>query len=154
MSTAHEQNATARVVAVNGYIVTIETSDKGKESCALVKNEVVYVISGRKQDESVDEMLMSEILRVHGKTADIQVFEDTRGIAVGDYIIQTGQLLSAELGPGLLGQIYDGLQNPLASLARLHGTFLQRGVQMEALDRSETWSCIARARVGDVLRAG
>lgn len=154
MSTAHEQNATARVVAVNGDIVTIETRDKGKQSRALVKNEVVYVIPGRKQDESVDEMLMSEVLRVHGKTADIQVFEDTRGIAVGDYIIQTGQLLSAELGPGLLGQIYDGLQNPLASLARLHGTFLQRGVQMEALDRSGTWSFIARARVGDILRAG
>ncbi|GAA4648967.1 V-type ATP synthase subunit A [Kistimonas scapharcae] len=154
MSTTHEQNATARVVAVNGDIITIETIDKGEESRALVKNEVVYVVPSRKQNESIDEMLMSEVLRVHGKTADIQVFEDTRGVAVGDYIVQTGQLLSVELGPGILSQIYDGLQNPLETLAQLHGTFLQRGVQAEALDRTKTWSFVAKARVGDVLRAG
>ncbi len=154
MSTTHEQNATARVVAVNGDIITIETIDKGEESRALVKNEVVYVVPSRKQNESIDEMLMSEVLRVHGKTADIQVFEDTRGVAVGDYIVQTGQLLSVELGPGILSQIYDGLQNPLENLAQLHGTFLQRGVQAEALDRTKTWSFVAKARVGDVLRGG
>ena len=150
----HEKNATARVAAVNGSIITIETIDKDDESRPLVKNEVVYVIPSRKQNESIDEMLMSEVLRVHGKCADIQVFEETRGVAVGDYIVQTGQMLSVELGPGILGQIYDGLQNPLENLAQLHGTFLQRGVQAQALNRIKTWSFVAKARLGAILRAG
>ena len=112
----HETTAekpTAQVVAVMGDIITIESiSDK-----PLVKNEVVYVVPSRRQNEAVDEQLMAEVLRVRGNTADIQVFEDTRGVAVGDGILQTGQLLSVDLGPGILGMIYDGLQNPLERLA-------------------------------------
>ncbi|AMO57564.1 ATP synthase subunit A [Endozoicomonas montiporae] len=141
---------TARVVAVMGDIITIEsTSEK-----PLVKNEVVYVLPSRRSNEAVEEQLMAEVLRVRGNTADIQVFEDTRGVAVGDGILQTGQLLSVDLGPGILGMIYDGLQNPLERLAAIHGKFLQRGVAVESLDRAQTWAFTAVAKIGDKLRAG
>ena len=143
--------ATAKVVAVNGDVLTIEVADKDS---SLVKNEVVYVSPNRRQNESVDEMLMAEVLRVRGSTADIQVFEDTRGVAVGDDVYQTGELLSLELGPGILSQIYDGLQNPLEDIADKYGIFLQRGVKEHALDRKKQWSFVAKARVGDQLRAG
>ena len=148
--TAFSGKATARVVAVMGDIITIESIS----TKPLVKNEVVYVLPGRRANEAVDEQLMAEVLRVRGNTADIQVFEETRGVAVGDGILQTGQLLSVDLGPGILGMIYDGLQNPLEQLATLHGKFLQRGVAIESLSRSHTWAFTAVAKTGDKLRAG
>ncbi len=143
--------ATARVIAVNGDILTIEATGN---DVRLVKNEVVYVSPGRRENEEIDERLMSEVLRVNGKTADIQVFEDTKGVGVGDQVYQSGELLSVELGPGCLSQIFDGLQNPLERLAQLHGTFLKRGVQVDALDRKKEWSFVATARIGDRLHAG
>ena len=142
--------ATAQVVAVMGDIITIESTG-GKP---LTKNEVVYVLPSRRANENVAEELMAEVLRVRGNTADIQVYEDTRGVAVGDGIIQTGELLSLELGPGILAMIYDGLQNPLERLAAIHGKFLQRGVQVDALDRTRTWAFTAVAKIGDKLHAG
>lgn len=146
--------ATARVVAVMGDIITIESIPDGNNEKPLVKNEVVYVLPSRRANEAIDERLMAEVLRVRGNTADIQVFEETRGVAVGDGILQTGQLLSVDLGPGILGMIYDGLQNPLEQLAALHGKFLQRGVAVESLSRSHTWAFTAVAKTGDKLRAG
>lgn len=143
--------ATAKVIAVNGDILTIEAT---ANDVRLIKNEVVYVAPGRRENEDIDERLMSEVLRVNGKTADIQVFEDTKGVGVGDMVYQSGELLSVELGPGCLSQIFDGLQNPLERLAQIHGTFLKRGVQVDALDRSKEWSFVAAARVGDRLHAG
>ena len=149
------QQATARVVAVMGDIITIESIESATGvNKPLVKNEVVYVLPSRRSNEAVIEQLMAETLRVRGNTADIQVFEDTRGVAVGDYIIQSGEMLSVELGPGILSMIYDGLQNPLERLAALHGKFLQRGVQVESLDRTQTWAFTATAKTGDKLHAG
>ncbi|OED42905.1 V-type ATP synthase subunit A [Endozoicomonas sp. (ex Bugula neritina AB1)] len=153
------QQPTARVVAVMGDIITIESitpdshGDQGA-SKPLVKNEVVYVLPSRRANEAIEEQLMAEVLRVRGKTADIQVFEETRGVAVGDMILQTGELLSLELGPGILAMIYDGLQNPLEALALEHGKFLQRGVKIPSLDRSKEWAFTATAKIGDKLRAG
>ena len=151
LNTKGKDTATARVIAVNGDILTIQAAS---DDVRLVKNEVVYVEPSRKENEGLDEKLMSEVLRVNGRTADIQVFEDTSGVGVGDNIYQTGELLSVELGPGCLSQIFDGLQNPLERLAQIHGTFLKRGVQVDALDRTKEWSFVASARVGDKLRAG
>ncbi len=153
-STDLMQQATARVVAVMGDIITIESIDSKGNTSPLVKNEVVYVLPSRRANENVEEQLMAEILRVRGKTADIQVYEETRGVAVGDLVLQTGKMLSVDLGPGILGQIYDGLQNPLERLAALHGRFLQRGVQVESLDRTQSWAFTATAKIGDKLRAG
>jgi V/A-type H+/Na+-transporting ATPase subunit A len=68
-----------------------------------------------------NEVLKAEVLRIRGRTADMQVFEDTNGVRVGDRVEMTGEMLSATLGPGLLGCVFDGLQNPLAALAEQHG---------------------------------
>ena len=73
-------------------------------------NEVGYINVG-------DERLKAEVLRIRGQTADMQVFEDTGGVRYGDPVDLTGNLLSVDLGPGLLGEVFDGLQNPLAVLA-------------------------------------
>nr|WP_086937960.1 V-type ATP synthase subunit A [Thaumasiovibrio occultus] len=143
---------TAHVTAVIGDTLTIRLNPE--QQGQLVKNEVVYVVPSRKQTEDLDEMLMAEILRVRGDSADIQVYEDTRGVAVGDGVIQTGEMVSVELGPGVLAQIYDGLQNPLERLAQIHGKFLKRGVQLEALDKTETWAFNAIVKKGAKLRAG
>jgi len=148
---AMDKLPTARVIAVQDDIVSIETLDGGQ--CPLVKNEVIYILPGR-NSAAYPERLKAEILKIHGKTADAQVFENTQGIAVGDLVEQSGEMLSVELGPGLLGQVYDGLQNPLDKLADDHGYFLPRGVDYPALDVNFLWSFTPKVRSGDQLQAG
>ncbi len=97
---------------------------------------------------------MAEVLRVHGNTADMQVFEDTRGVRVGDPVEMSGEMLSVFLGPGLLGQVFDGLQNPLSVLARDHGFFLPRGVDVFPLDQNTKWAFTPSVSRGDRLVAG
>lgn len=98
--------------------------------------------------------LMAEIIRIRGNVADMQVFELTRGLRVGDPVTFADELLSLELGPGLLGQIYDGLQNPLPLLAKKVGKFLQPGQYLPALDREKKWKFTPLKKVGDVVKAG
>ncbi len=141
----------ARVVAVQADLVTIEVT--GANQSPLTKNEVVYILPTR-QGGSYPERLKAEILRVHGTEADAQVFENTRGVGIGDPVEQTGQLLSVTVGPGLLGRVYDGLQNPLADLAEKYGNFLPRGVVAAPLDLQKKWTFAPGARVGDRLVAG
>jgi V/A-type H+/Na+-transporting ATPase subunit A len=129
------REATARVVMVQDDLVTIESGSASDDRRPLVKNEVVLVCP-----RGTDEKLKGEVLRIRGTTADCQVFEDTRGVAVGDPVIQTGELLSVALGPGLLGNVYDGLQNPLSVIAAEHGFFLPRGVELPALDPTTKWA--------------
>jgi len=97
---------------------------------------------------------MSEVVRVRGSLADMQVFEDTAGLTVGDRVEFTGQLLSVELGPGLLTQIYDGLQNPLPQLAEKCGFFLQRGTYLDALDRERKWAFTPAVETDTSVTAG
>ncbi|NER81684.1 MAG: V-type ATP synthase subunit A [Leptolyngbya sp. SIO1D8] len=141
----------ARVVAVQEDIVTIKMAPSGGRP--LTKNEVVY-ISPQRQSEGRAERLKAEVLRIRGHEADAQVFESTRGVGIGDPVVQTGQLLSVSLGPGLLGQVYDGLQNPLDLLAASYGTFLPRGVDVKALDDHKKWSFVPCVNLGTCLRAG
>ena len=91
---------------------------------------------------------------MRGREADAQVFESTRGVGIGDPVEQTGQLLSVTLGPGLLSQVYDGLQNPLAELASGYGTFLPRGAYVPALDQQKKWSFVPTVDFGARLKAG
>jgi len=128
------------VAGVNGNLVTV-TFDG-----AISKNEVAFVKTG-------DTMLKGEVIRVNGSKASMQVYEMTNGIQVGDEVEFTGELMSVELGPGLLTQIYDGLQNPLPSLAEKCGFFLQRGVYLDPIPNKE-WEFTPVAKVGDKLRPG
>ena len=130
-----------RIVGVNGNILTVEFPDN------VTQNEVAYAIAG-------DVKLKCEVIRVRGNCADMQVFESTNGLKEGDQVEFTGELLSVELGPGLLTQVYDGLQNPLNELAEQGGFFLQRGVYLPALDYEKKWEFTARAKIGDRLLAG
>ncbi len=145
--------ATAKVVAVSDDVVTVESLAHLEQGRPLIKNEVVYICP-RSSNAQHQEKLKAEVLRVRGQRADVQVYEDTTGVAVGDPVEQTGQLLSVELGPGLLRQVYDGLQNPLHRLEVMNGKFLLRGAVSPALERKEKWSFSAIARVGDRVNAG
>ncbi len=144
----------ARVVAVQESLVTIEAGWKDGKRLPLMKNEVLYIRPARAGTEAYTERLKSETLRVRGDLADVQVFEDTSGVAVGDPVEQSGEMLSVVLGPGLLSQIYDGLQNPLEHIAHLHGSFLPRGVDLDALDQHKKWSFVPQVQTGARLRAG
>ncbi|MFA5984037.1 MAG: V-type ATP synthase subunit A [Methylococcaceae bacterium] len=146
-----EKLPTARVIAVQDDIVSIEVIDGVNQ--ALTKNEVVYILPERHQAKH-NERLKAEILRIYGKTADAQVFESTVGVGIGDLVELSGEMLSVQLGPGLLGQVYDGLQNPLDKLASGHGFFLPRGVEYPALDENFSWAFTPQVRVGSRLRAG
>ena len=138
MSSSNNQ---AVVTGVAGNIVSIESSG------SIMKNEVAYI--------SMDDLkLKSEVLRVDGKTADIQVFEETDGVKVGDSVELTGQMLSIQLGPGLLGTVYDGLQIPLYDMAEQYGYFIQRGRQLDPFDNEKKWTFEPACKVGDRLLAG
>ncbi|WP_164101024.1 V-type ATP synthase subunit A [Candidatus Laterigemmans baculatus] len=132
----------ASVIGVSGNIVSIAANGG-----PIVKNEVAYIHVG-------DRRLKAEILRVFGQEADLQVFEDTEGVRVGDAVDLTHQMLSVSLGPGLLGTVFDGLQNPLYKLAEQDGFFLQRGRSVPALDTEPRWTFQAACKVGDKLNAG
>jgi V/A-type H+-transporting ATPase subunit A len=148
MIEANETPFNAQVIAVQDDIVTIESS------APLMKNEVVYVRPSRLDSDERQERLKSEVLRVRGRQADVQVFESTLGVGIGDAVEQSGEMLSVELGPGLLGQVYDGLQNPLEEIALSHGIFLPRGVELPALDPRRKWSFVPQVQTGAQLRAG
>lgn len=143
-------NASARVVSVQESLVSIETLAGSKQP--LTKNEVVYILPTR-SEAKYQERLKAEILRINGSVADAQVYESTAGVAVGDLVEQSGEMLSVELGPGLLGQVYDGLQNPLDKLATEFGYFLPRGVESPALDTNTKWAFTPIVQTGAVLRA-
>jgi V/A-type H+-transporting ATPase subunit A len=117
------------------------------EAVEVMKNEVGYVHVG-------DERLKAEILRVRRRTADMQVFEDTRGVRVGDRVELSGEMLSATLGPGLLGQVFDGLLNPLHVLAEKYGFFLPRGVSVSPLDTNKKWQFTPEIEIGGTLPPG
>lgn len=142
-------DATARVVAVQDDIVSIESHG----DTSLTKNEVIFVLPSRSEAKH-QERLKAEVLRIYGKRADAQVYESTLGVGIGDPVVQSGEQLSVELGPGLLGQVYDGLQNPLDLLATKFGYFLPRGVDLPALDRNTRWAFTPCVQVGARLYAG
>ncbi|MBR6739119.1 MAG: V-type ATP synthase subunit A [Oscillospiraceae bacterium] len=130
-----------KVVSINGNLLSVQFDGD------VSMNEICYVV--------VDgTRLKSEVIRIRGNIAQIQVYEMTNGIKCGDEVEFTGNMLSALLGPGLLGQVYDGLQNPLPELAQQAGWFLERGVYADGLDTEKKWEFTPTAKVGDALRAG
>lgn len=135
-----ENKKMGRIVGVNGNLLTVEFDT------SVTQNEVAYAVVG-------DSRLKCEVIRVRGSRADLQIFESSAGLKVGDAVEFTNTLLSVKLGPGLLTQVYDGLQNPLEKLAEQAGFFLKRGIYLDPLDYSSTWEFTPVAKVGDKLSA-
>lgn len=133
-------NVTGYVTGVNGNLVSARFSG------SVRKNEVGFVHVG-------DERMKGEVIRINGDTASMQIYEMTNGIQVGDRVELSGELLSVELGPGLLSQVYDGLQNPLPALAAQCGFFLQRGVYLDPIP-DKAWEFTPCVSVGDRVLAG
>ena len=143
----------------------MEVNNNGSEE--MSKNEgVIYRISGpvvtatgieARMYEVVrvgHEKLMGEVIEIHGEQSVIQVYEDTSGIRPGEPVLSTGQTLSVQLGPGLLTQIYDGIQRPLQTLEEVMGVFITRGVDADGLDLKKKWEFVATASVGDDVTGG
>jgi V/A-type H+-transporting ATPase subunit A len=130
-----------RITGVSGNMITVAFEGN------VTQNEVGYAVKG-------SERLKSEVIRINENAAYLQVFESTKGLAVGDTVEFSGAMLSVQLGPGLLGQIYDGLQNPLPELAEQFGFFLPRGVVLDALGGDREWHFTPSVKKGDKLRRG
>ena len=107
--------------------------------------DVVHVGEGK---------LIGEIIEMHGDRASVQVYEETAGIGRGDPVVSTGAPLSVELGPGLIGNIYDGIQRPLEKLREMAGSNLTRGIVSPALDRDRVWHFEATAQRGNRVSGG
>lgn len=131
-----------RIVAVYGNIVIAEANGQ------VFQNSIGYCL---RQDGA---KLLSEVIRVRGRLADLQVFEETRGLKVGDTVEFQEEMLSVVLGPGLLGQIYDGLQNPLPQLAAQIGFFLEPGKYINGLSAETRWPFTPARQAGQTVTAG
>ena len=101
-----------------------------------------------------DKRLIGEIIEIHGDEASIQVYEETSGLGPGAPVTSTGEPLSVELGPGLIGSIYDGIQRPLDEIRKISGNNLQRGVEVPALGREAKWEFVPALQPGDPVAAG
>jgi len=129
-----------KIVGINGNMVSVELDGQ------VSLNEVGYILLG-------EQKLKSEVIRITGNRLELQVFESTAGVGIGNSVEFSGELLTVELGPGLLTQIYDGLQNPLPELAEQCGFFLQRGIYLNALPRKTEWDFTPAVKAGDTVSA-
>lgn len=130
--------AKGKVVAAQGNLLTV------KFEGIVRQNEVVYV-------KSEGRSLKGEVIEVSGNDVKVQVFEPTRGIRFGDDVEFDSDLLTVELGPGLLKRVFDGLQNPLEDIAEQAGYFLPRGVYLDPIPRDIDWHWTPTAKVGDTV---
>ncbi|AEC01982.1 V-type ATP synthase subunit A [Parasphaerochaeta coccoides] len=128
-----------QVKRVNGPVIT------AKNITDAMMMELVYI---------GEQQLIGEVVKLSDATATIQVYEDATGVAPGDNIYGSGMPLSVELGPGLIGTIYDGIQRPLEALKDISGDFIARGVDCPALDRNRSWHFVPIVHEGDTLRTG
>ena len=131
-----------RISAVYGNLAIAESSDR------IVQNSIGYC------HRSDGTRLLSEVIRVRGRLADLQVFEDTRGLKAGDPVELQNEMLSVVLAPGLLGQIYDGLQNPLPELAEQVGYFLREGVYINGVSTTCEWDFTPVVEQGELVEPG
>ena len=131
---------TGYVTGVNGNLINVSFDG------SVRKNEVGYILVD-------DKRLKGEVIRIRNGEVSMQIYEMTNGIKVGDAVEFTGELMSVDLGPGLLTQVFDGLQNPLPALAEQCGFFLDRGVYLDAIPDRD-WEFTPVAQVGDFVKAG
>ena len=131
---------TGYVAGVNGNLINVDFDG------SVRKNEVGYILVDNKR-------LKGEVIRINKGIVSMQIYEMTNGIKVGDPVEFTGELMSVDLGPGLLTQVYDGLQNPLPQLAEECGFFLDRGVYLNAIPDRD-WEFTPTVNAGDQVKAG
>ncbi len=132
---------TGKIVGISGNMITVEFDSD------IIQNEVGFAVCG-------DEKLKSEVVKIQGNKAFMQVFESTKGLKIGSLVEFSGEMLAVELGPGILGMVYDGLQNPLNELAQIHGSFLKRGAIEAALTREKNWEFTPCIKDGDQVTGG
>ena len=131
---------TGYVIGVNGNLINVDFDG------SVRKNEVGYILVD-------DKRLKGEVIRIRNGEISMQIYEMTNGIKVGDKVEFTGELMSVDLGPGLLSQVFDGLQNPLPALAEQCGFFLDRGVYLDAIPDRD-WEFTPTVQAGDKVKAG
>ena len=100
------------------------------------------------------QRLIGEIIEMHGDRASVQVYEETSGLGTGETVESVGEPMSVELGPGLIGSIYDGIQRPLDDIRRVSGNNLKRGIEVPSLKRELMWKFTPSVKKGDVLKGG
>ena len=130
---------TARIYGINGPLVTI----KGETD--LKMGEMVYV---------GEEKLVGEVIRLNSEMATIQVFEETSGLKPGETIYPTGATLSVTLAPGIITNIFDGIERPLAQIAEKSGAYIDRGFSMDSLDMEKKWETKLCVKPGDQVYGG
>lgn len=128
-----------RIIKVSGPLVVAEGMEEAN----------VYDVV-----EVSDNKLIGEIIEMRGDKASIQVYEETTGIGPGDVVVTTGSPLSIELGPGMLEQMFDGIQRPLLKIQEAVGDFLLKGVSVPALDREKKWQFNPTVAVGEEVEPG
>ena len=128
-----------KIYSINGPVVTI----KGKTDLEMM--EMVYVGNAR---------LVGEVIRMNDKETTIQVYEETGGLKAGEPVESTGGPLSVTLGPGILRNIYDGIQRPLPAIEQHMGSFIERGAHEPSLDESAKWDVTVTVKAGDTLTPG
>ncbi|WP_105615562.1 V-type ATP synthase subunit A [Vallitalea okinawensis] len=128
-----------KIYEINGPVVTIEGSDKFEM--------LERVLVGNMQ-------LTGEVIGITGDRAIVQVYEVTTGLKIGEPVYTTGMPLSLQLGPGIVGEVFDGIQRPLEYIAKKTGAFIGRGLQVEALDPEKKWETKILVKVGEEVKAG
>ncbi|NLM08379.1 MAG: V-type ATP synthase subunit A, partial [Clostridiales Family XIII bacterium] len=101
-----------------------------------------------------DQGLIGEIIEMRGDRASIQVYEETAGLGPGAKVVSTGVPLSVELGPGMLENIYDGIQRPLTEMLEISGPNIKRGIDLKALSRTKRWKFVPTVEAGQRVQAG
>ncbi len=131
-----EQNS--KIVGVNGPVVTAEGGN-------LKMLEMVYV---------GELKLIGEVIHIEGDRATIQVYESTTGLKIGEPVHSTGAPISLELGPGIIGNVFDGIERPLEEIEAKTGTFIGRGISIKSLNRSKKWKTKILVSKGDIVKGG
>ncbi|MGM9918216.1 MAG: V-type ATP synthase subunit A, partial [Lactimicrobium massiliense] len=127
------------IYSINGSVISV------RNSLTLAMSEMVYV--GEKK-------LLGEVIRIDDDRVMIQVYESTTGLKPGEKVVGTGNLLNAVLGPGILRNIYDGIERPLQQIADEQGAFISEGRSIPSLDADKKWDVTMKIKVGDKVREG
>ena len=125
-----------RITKINGPVIVAT----GKEDFAM--HDMVYI---------GNQKLLGEVIKLDGKSAIIQCYEDTSGMKLGEEVLTTNAPLSLSLGPGIIGSVYDGIQRPLNLIENLSGPFIKKGIQVSNLDENKKWHFVPSLSIGDIV---